>query len=176
MLWLCFRLKIDFNFQNVSCAPNFLFSQASATMDDVIYSAPSRPWVKSSIVLVARTCPEVIPVPILATMDEVIHGAPWRPGMKPSLVPHCQWPSCKRIGIPLLLRWENLSILQHCCCYIQVFSSVFNSLTDFALFVCMCCRRPDFGHQDVEETQYPQSKQLTLALHSRRFRSYPKTS
>jgi hypothetical protein len=57
MLWICFRLKIDFNFQNVFCAPNFLTSQASATMDEVIYSAPSRPWVKSSIVLAARSYP-----------------------------------------------------------------------------------------------------------------------
>jgi hypothetical protein len=41
--------------------------------------------------------------------------------------------------------------------YIQVFSSVFNSLTDFALFVCMCCPRQD-SVEDIEtlaETQYP---------------------
>jgi hypothetical protein len=49
----CFRLKIDFNFQNVSCAPNFLSSQASATMDQVIYSAPWRPGMKSSLEPVA---------------------------------------------------------------------------------------------------------------------------
>jgi hypothetical protein len=63
MLWFCFRLIIDFNFQKVFCAQNFLSSQALATMDEVIYSA------------------------ILATMDEVIHSAPWSPGMKSSLVP-----------------------------------------------------------------------------------------
>jgi hypothetical protein len=38
-----------------------------------------------------------------------------------------------------------------------MFSSVFNSLTDFALFVCMCCRRQD-SVKDIERlagTQYP---------------------
>jgi hypothetical protein len=44
-------------FQNVSCAPNFLSFQALATMDEVIYSATSRPWVKSSIVRAARSYP-----------------------------------------------------------------------------------------------------------------------
>jgi hypothetical protein len=57
-------------------------SCASATMDEVIYSAPSRPWMKSSIVLAARS----FSVPILATMDEVIYSAPSRPWMKSSIV------------------------------------------------------------------------------------------
>jgi hypothetical protein len=103
MLLFCFTLKIDFNFQNVSGAPNFLSFQASATMDEVIYSAPLRPWVKSSIVPAARSG---FSVPILATMDEVIHSAPWRPGMKSSLVPVAllqkDWnTSLSQIGIPV---------------------------------------------------------------------------
>jgi hypothetical protein len=36
-----------------------------------------------------------------------------------------------------------------------VFSSVFNLLTDFALFVCMCCQRQDFVHQDVGGNSVP---------------------
>ena len=36
-----------------------------------------------------------------------------------------------------------------------MYSSVFNSLTDFGLFLCMCCRRQDFVHQDVGGNSVP---------------------
>jgi hypothetical protein len=36
-----------------------------------------------------------------------------------------------------------------------VYSSLFNSLTDFALFVCTCCRGQDFVHQNVGGNSVP---------------------
>jgi len=60
MLLFCFRLKIDFNFQNLSCAPNFLSFQADHQLQIYFqwmliscsfFSLPLwRPWMKSSIV------------------------------------------------------------------------------------------------------------------------------
>jgi hypothetical protein len=104
-------------------------------MDEVIYSAPSRPWVKSSIVLVARSCL----LPSVVSMDEVIHSA----------------------SGPLAKGLEYLSFSdKNTClfCSIVADTSIFKCfqvLTDFALFVCMCCWRQDFVHQDVEGNSVP---------------------
>ncbi len=36
-----------------------------------------------------------------------------------------------------------------------MYSSVFNLLTEFGLFLCMCCRRQDFVHQNVGGNSVP---------------------
>lgn len=96
MLWFCFRLKIDFNFQNVSCAPNFLFSQASATMDEVIYSAPWCPWQKSAIV------PAALSFPAASRWTKTVHLQDFRclpggPGGCDPLPSRHRRPSCLRL-------------------------------------------------------------------------------
>ena len=170
MLWFWFRLKIDFNFQNVSCAPNFLSSQASAAMGEVIYSAP------------------------LASMGEVIHSASgqklspslfWQPWMKSSIVP----PSSRDEVIlsangPLAKGLEYLSFSdRNTCLFCSIVADIFKCIQMFSTrlltlpcsFACAAgVKTSDI--KTLEETQYPQSKQLNLALHSRLFRSYPSTS
>ena len=170
MLWVCFRLKIDFNFQNVFCAPNFLSSQASATMDEVIYSAPSCPWVKSSIVQAARSCPRPYfgnngrshPKCPLASRDEVILSAS---------------------GL-LAKGLEYLSFSdRNTCLFCSIVADIFKCFQVFSTrlltlpcsFACAAGVKTSYI-KTLEETQYPRSKQLNLALHSRLFRSYPSTS
>jgi hypothetical protein len=74
-------------------------SCASATMDEVIYSAPSRPWMKSFIVRAARS----FSVPILATMDEVIYSAPSRPWMKSFIVR-----AARSFSVPILATMDEV--------------------------------------------------------------------